>query len=150
MPAASSKWSSRAENSGGDVHRGEAGVNPAINLQSLHRFAQCKLFGCFFIKSVLLESVSLSGRNVLLSGILHRERGVDSTSFFAAEGGICLSGLMFPATPSEICPVVAAAAPQPGPLAVPLSAKATRAAFLCPWVMGSSLSRVWQFWSGLS
>ena len=31
---------------------GQAGVNFAISLQSLHRFAQCKLFGWFLIKSV--------------------------------------------------------------------------------------------------
>ena len=35
-------------------------ANFAISLQSLHRFAQCKLFGCFFIKSVNFFQFSLT------------------------------------------------------------------------------------------
>ena len=113
-----------------------------LSANALHKFGQTKskLYSRFSSR-LLLESMALSGSNVLLSWLLHRKRGVDPASFFAAEGGICLSGLVFPITPYEICPVVAAAAP----IAVPLSATATHAAYLWPiiLVMGSSLSRVW-------
>ena len=121
-----------------------------LSANALHKLGRnkCKYYSRFTSR-LFLESVSLSGRNVLLSGLLHRERRVDPASHFAAEGGICLSGLVCPATPSEVCPVVAAAAP----LAVPLSVTATRQPSFqcCPIisVMGSSLSlsRVWQFWA---
>ena len=57
---------------------------------------------------------------------------------FSKREGFAYQG---PATLSEISVVAAVAAP--------LSATATRAAFLCPTilVMGLSLSRVWQFWA---
>ena len=94
-----------------------------LSANALNKFGQTnsKLYSQFTL-SLLLESMSLSGRNVLLSGLLYMEIVVNPASSCAAEGGICLSVLEFPATPSEICPVVAAVAP----LSVPLSATATR------------------------